>query len=68
VVWRVTPWSRIVAIILLTSLGLLAPHVSALVLGIGAVTVVVGVAVTDRLRQSDLDKNTPDRRHAKESA
>jgi hypothetical protein len=45
----VTPWSRIVAIIALALLGLLAPHVSALALGIGTTTVVVVVAVADRL-------------------
>jgi low temperature requirement protein LtrA len=48
VVWRVTPWSRIVAIIVLVLLGLLAPHISALALGICATTVVVGVAVADQ--------------------
>jgi len=48
----VTPWSRIVAIVaivVLVLLGLLAPHVSALALGICATTVVVGVAVADQL-------------------
>jgi low temperature requirement protein LtrA len=49
VVWRVTPWSQIVAIIVLALLGLLAPHVSALALGVCATTVAVGVAVADRL-------------------
>jgi low temperature requirement protein LtrA len=71
VVWRVTPWSRIVAIILLASLGLLAPHiphVSALALGICAVTVVVGVAVADRVRQSDVDTDTPHPEDAQEPA
>jgi low temperature requirement protein LtrA len=67
-VWRVTPWSRIVAIILLALLGLLAPHVSALALGICAVTVVVGVAVTDRLLQSDIDTNTPHPEHTQGAA
>ena len=66
VVWRVTPWSRIVAIIVLALLGLLAPHVSALALGICAVAVVVGVAVTDRLYQPDIDTNTPHPQHTKE--
>jgi low temperature requirement protein LtrA len=68
VVWRVTPWARIVAIILLAALGLLAPHVSALALGICAVTVVVGVAVTDRLWQLDVDTDTSHLEHTKESA
>jgi len=67
VVWRVTPWSRIVAIIALASLGLLAPYLSALALGICAVTVVVGVAVCDRLLQSEVDTNTPQPEHTRES-
>jgi low temperature requirement protein LtrA len=49
VVWRVTPWSRLVALILLALLGLLAPHVSALALGVRTVAVVVGVGVADQL-------------------
>jgi low temperature requirement protein LtrA len=68
VVWRMTPWSRIVAIILLALLGLLAPHVSALALGICAAAVVIGVAVTDRIRQSDVDPDTPYPGHTQESA
>ncbi len=48
VVWQVTPWSRIAAIVVLALLGLLAPHVSALALSICATTVVVGVAVADQ--------------------
>jgi low temperature requirement protein LtrA len=55
VVWRVTPWSRIAAIVVLALLGLLAPYVSALILSIGAVAIVVGVAVTDRLYQLDIN-------------
>jgi low temperature requirement protein LtrA len=60
VVWRVTPWSRIVAIVVLALLGLLAPHVTALALGICAAAVVVGVAVADwlHLRQLDVITNT----------
>jgi hypothetical protein len=57
-----------VAIILLALLGLLAPHVSALALGICAGTVVIGVAVTDRIRQSDVDPDTPYPGHTQESA
>jgi low temperature requirement protein LtrA len=68
VVWRMTPWSHIVAIILLALLGLLAPHVSALALGICAAAVVIGVAVTDRIRQSDVDPDTPYPGHTQESA
>jgi hypothetical protein len=64
----VTPWSRIVAIIALALLGLLAPRVSALELGICAVTVVVGVSATDRFLQSDVDTNTPRPEHTRELA
>jgi low temperature requirement protein LtrA len=66
VVWRETPWSRIVAISVLALLGLLAPRVSALALGICAITIVVGVAVTDRLRQEDVNTNTPHPEHTEE--
>jgi low temperature requirement protein LtrA len=47
VVWRATPWSRIVAVVVLALLGLAAPHVSALALSACAAAVVVGVAVAD---------------------
>src|SRR5258708_34963359 len=59
VVWRVTPWSRVVALTVLASLGLLAPHVSALALGVCATAVVVGGAVADRLFRLGVDKGTP---------
>jgi low temperature requirement protein LtrA len=69
VVWHVTPWSRIIAVMLLAALGLLASHVSALVLGICAGTVVVGVALTDRLRQSeDVTSHMPRPEYTRESA
>lgn len=68
VVWRVTPWSRIAAIIVLALMGLLAPRVPALALGICAVTVVVGVSATDRLRRSVADTNTPHPEHTMGSA
>jgi len=51
VVWRETPWSRIVAVILLALLGLLAPQISALALGVCGAAIVVGVAVADRFLQ-----------------
>ncbi|HEU5420780.1 MAG TPA: low temperature requirement protein A [Streptosporangiaceae bacterium] len=47
VVWRQVPWPRLAAIALLALLGLLAPHVPALVLGACAAAVVMAVAVTD---------------------
>jgi low temperature requirement protein LtrA len=66
VVWQVTPWSRIVAIVVLAVLGLLAPHVSALVLSIGTAAVVVGVAVTDRLLPWDVETKRPQREQTTE--
>jgi len=66
VVWRVTPWSRVVALTVLASLGLLAPHVSALALGVCATAVVVGVAVADRLFRLGVDTDTPHPAHTKE--
>lgn len=68
VVWRVTSWPRIVAVIVLGLLGLLAPYVSALALGICAAAVVVGVAVADRLRQPVGDTNAPQPEQVKEFA
>jgi low temperature requirement protein LtrA len=59
VVWQVTPWSRIVAIIALGLLGPLAPHISALALGVCAAAVIVGFAVADRLLQSDVSTDSP---------
>lgn len=68
VVWQVTLWSRIVAIILLAMLGLLVPYVSALALGICAAVVLVGVAGTDRVRQSDGDTDMPHPAHTQGAA
>lgn len=54
-VWQVVSWPRIVAIIVLALLGLLAPHISSLALGICAAVVVIGVAVADRFHhQNDM--------------
>jgi len=69
VVWRSPSWSRIVAVVALALLGLLAPHVSALALGVCAATVVVGVAVADRFlpsRQSDTISNEPHPAHTED--
>jgi low temperature requirement protein LtrA len=68
VVWRVPPWSRIVAIILLALLGLLAPHISALALGVCAAAIVVGVAMADRLLRLDVDTDGPHPARTKELA
>lgn len=48
-VWRVIPWTRLVAIILFCLLGGLASHVSALVLGACAGVVLIALAASDRL-------------------
>ena len=68
VVWRVPPWSRIVAIILLALLGLLAPHISALALGVCAAAVVVGVAMADRLLHLGVDTDKSHQARTKELA
>ena len=46
-VWRRLSWSRAAALIVLALLGLLAPHVSALVLSACAAATVLAVAVAD---------------------
>jgi len=48
-VWHVVPWSRIVAVLVLTALGLVATSVDVRLLGALVVAVVVGVAVADRV-------------------
>jgi len=47
-IWRRISWPRVAAIVLLALLGLLAPHVSALILGGCAAAVVVAVAIADQ--------------------
>ncbi len=47
-IWRRISWPRVAAIMLLALLGLLAPHVSALILGGCAAAVVVAVAIADQ--------------------
>ncbi len=49
VVWRVASWPRIIAVLVLLALVPLGPHLT--VLGLGAVTlaIVVAVAITDRI-------------------
>jgi low temperature requirement protein LtrA len=46
-VWRRASWPRIGALAVLAALGLLAPHVSALVLAACTAAVLIGVAVAD---------------------
>jgi low temperature requirement protein LtrA len=48
-IWRRISWPRVAAIVLLALLGLLAPHVSALILGGCAAAVVVAVAIADQV-------------------
>jgi low temperature requirement protein LtrA len=47
VLWRHLSWPRIVALVVLALLGLLAPHVSALVLGICGAAVIVALVLAD---------------------
>lgn len=49
VVWRLVSWPRVVGVVVVLLLLVLAPHVSALTLGIAVLAVVVAVAVADRL-------------------
>jgi low temperature requirement protein LtrA len=56
VVWRTVSVSRLAGIAVLALLGLLAPHVSVLVLAACAAAVVIGVIVADRLGESRLDE------------
>jgi low temperature requirement protein LtrA len=58
-VWRVVPWSRLLGVAALAALLLLAPHVSALVLGIATFAVVAGVALTDRVRHPRSRRPSP---------
>jgi low temperature requirement protein LtrA len=51
-VWRMVPWSRLAAVAVLGLLGAVAPHVSALALGICAAAVVIAVAVLDHFPAS----------------
>jgi|SRR5580698_864928 low temperature requirement protein LtrA len=50
VVWRRLSWSRVAGLVTLALLGILAPHVSALVLSACAAATVVAVAVADYWR------------------
>jgi low temperature requirement protein LtrA len=49
VVWGLVSWPRVIAIVVLAALGLIAPHVSTLVLGVCTLAVVVTVAIADRI-------------------
>jgi low temperature requirement protein LtrA len=59
IVWRVVPWSRLVATGVLALLGLAASRVSSLALAGGATAVVVAVVATDRLRHADQPPSAP---------
>jgi low temperature requirement protein LtrA len=47
-VWRIVPWTRLAAIVVLAALALLTGHVTQLVLALLAVIVVIAVAAGDR--------------------
>jgi low temperature requirement protein LtrA len=49
IVWRVAPWTRLVAIAIICLFALLAAHVSSLALGGCTTAVVLAVALTDRV-------------------
>jgi len=61
-VWRVVPWSRLVAIAILGLLGLATPHLSALELGACAAAVVIAVAALDHLTAGHPGLPTADER------
>lgn len=54
VVWRVVSWPRVIAVVVLAALLVLAPHVTAIVLGLATLTVVIAVAVADRVQHGAL--------------
>jgi len=60
VVWRRISWHRVGAVIVLALLGLVAPHVSAVVLSADAVAVVVAVIAADLLWPPSMDSQEPD--------
>jgi low temperature requirement protein LtrA len=49
-VWHVVSWSRVVAVVVLLALLAVAPHLTALALGIATLAVVVAVVIADRLQ------------------
>jgi low temperature requirement protein LtrA len=56
VIWRTTPWSRVIAVAVLGLLGLAAPHVSALALSACAAAVVLAVAVADQVQRGHAEQ------------
>jgi low temperature requirement protein LtrA len=50
VVWRIVPWSRVLGVVAMAALLPVAPHVSALTLGVITLVVVVAVAGSDRIQ------------------
>jgi low temperature requirement protein LtrA len=54
-VWRRLSWQRVGALILIMLLGLLAPHVTAVVLSACVAAVVVAVAIADNVQFSSAD-------------
>ena len=54
--WRVRPWSRIAAVLILIALLPVGPYVAPIVLAAGAFAVTVGVCVADALQQSSINR------------
>lgn len=49
VVWRLVSWPRVLGVVVLLALLVVAPHVSALTLGVAVLAVVIAVALADRI-------------------
>lgn len=52
IVFRVVSWARIIAVVVLLALLVIAPHVTAIVLGFLTLAVVIAVAVADRVQHA----------------
>ncbi len=55
VVWRIVPWSRIIAAAILVALVPIGSHVSSIALGVIAMVAVLAVIVSDQVRTSSLE-------------
>jgi low temperature requirement protein LtrA len=54
IVWRLVSWPRVIAVVVLAGLLAVAPHVTAIVLGMATLAVVIAVAVADRVQHGAL--------------
>jgi low temperature requirement protein LtrA len=59
IVWRTVSWPRVGGVMALALLAVLAPHISALVLGCCVFAIVVAVAVADRVLHPAADSRAP---------